>query len=206
MFFVWANLLLLLSNSISLDYKNRNIFTLEGEKWKSLPKSEYYYISNFGRAKSTKNKRILILKQSIDTAGYLRVGMNHKSVTKAEKIHLMVLSAFVKKPFENAQVNHIDGDKLNNNLSNLEWLTAKQNMKHAYSKGLLGSLKGFDSPKCRLSKKEILAIFNSKKTQKETAVKFDISHHHAWGIKNGIYWSEVTGKKYIGKGKYKTAV
>lgn len=105
------------------------------EIWKDVPGYEgLYEISNTGSVKSCyKNK---FLKQRISTNGYWIVDLtkNHKKSVK--RVHRLVSLAFIptvaRKPF----VNHIDGNRLNNNASNLEWCTQSENVSHAYRIGL----------------------------------------------------------------------
>jgi hypothetical protein len=81
------------------------------------------------------------LKQRLSANGYLRVGLR-TGATEYEKpttchIHRLVAEHFVKRADSNMQVNHIDGNKLNNHASNLEWVTGSDNIKHAIKSGLL---------------------------------------------------------------------
>ena len=76
------------------------------------------------------------LKAAYDKYGYLRVGLNKNNKKYSKLVHRLVLSSFEDNPMNKPQVNHIDGVKSNNKLSNLEWCTESENSIHAYSKGL----------------------------------------------------------------------
>lgn len=83
----------------------------------------------------------IVMRQTKSKTGYWTVatrlgGRNGKSI--CVKVHREVAFAFVDNPFEYEMVNHVDGDKLNNHRSNLEWCNAKHNMTHARDNGLLG--------------------------------------------------------------------
>jgi hypothetical protein len=102
------------------------------EIWKRIEGYDDYEISNFGRVKSFKNKRNSygkILKPTSDTHGYLHVHLCKDEKVKTAKIHQLVAIAFLNyKPDRvNSVVNHIDGNKTNNYLSNLEIVTSRKN-------------------------------------------------------------------------------
>ena len=113
------------------------------EIWKPVPGFEDRYgVSNFGRVKSIKRVcktekgvRIVpekILNGSLDTYGYLFVVLSKDGKHKNYLIHKLVMSAFTCNPENKPQINHLDGNKLNNNLTNLEWSTAKENINHKF--------------------------------------------------------------------------
>ena len=92
-----------------------------------------YQITSFGRVFSLRNKSFLVL--SNDTKGYQRVQLfNHGK--KNYKVHRLVAEAFIPNPENKPQVNHIDGNKQNNHVENLEWCTNQENQRHAWSVGL----------------------------------------------------------------------
>ena len=85
-------------------------------------------MSNTGKVCSTlKGKRNL--KPALDNAGYLKVNLGRY---RTRNIHRLVAETFILNPEEKRDVNHKDGNKLNNNVSNLEWVSHSENIKHSY--------------------------------------------------------------------------
>lgn len=124
--------------------KTFKIDTIYGEVWKDIQGFEgYYQISNFGRVKSctriaAKGKRLSeqLLKGSSVENDYLRVMLYKNSKYKTCRVHSLVAKHFLNKNNNNLVVNHIDGNKLNNHVDNLEYVTYSGNMHHAYNNGL----------------------------------------------------------------------
>lgn len=102
-----------------------------------------YQVSNLGKVKSLSrkkwcgssyaNRNETILKEYIRNK-YYAVKLSKDGKTKHFKVHRLVAEAFIKKP--ELQVNHIDGNKQNNRVDNLEWVTQKENIEHAIKIGL----------------------------------------------------------------------
>lgn len=122
----------------------------------------------------------LLLAQQQDKFGYVCVGLtvNHWKV-KTKKVHRLVAEAFIPNPENKPQVNHIDGDKTNNCVENLEWVTAKENMQHAFRIGLhkgscYGKL-GKDNPQAKvvlqIKNGEIIAEFYGLREAAESVSK-----------------------------------
>ena len=70
------------------------------------------------------------------SCGYMIVTLCHEGVRKNKRVHRLLCEAFLPNPENKTQVNHIDGNKLNNCLLNLEWVTPKENSRHAVDTGL----------------------------------------------------------------------
>jgi hypothetical protein len=111
------------------------------EQWKDIPDYEgYYQISNLGRVKSLEKtlivndrKRIykpLIKKPHISKRGYWVVGFCKNKKESQKKIHRLLAIYFIDNPKKYPQVNHIDNNKLNNKISNLEWVSNRENACH----------------------------------------------------------------------------
>lgn len=105
---------------------------LDGEIFKDIKGYVgHYKISNFGRCISIKSSG-MIIEWSIGKRGYATVCLSKDNKKKTITVHSLVLSAFVSDRPQGLVVNHKDGDKLNNQLQNLEWVTLKENALHSY--------------------------------------------------------------------------
>lgn len=76
------------------------------------------------------------LKGQVDRGGYLRVQLWIEGTRHYRSVHRLVAENFIDNPEGKTEVNHIDGDKSNNRVENLEWVTRCENMSHAVSTGL----------------------------------------------------------------------
>lgn len=117
------------------------------EIWKDIEGFENYQISNLGRIKSKERivsnfcrtyvKKEEILKTHVMKTGYLAIVLRDKEQKKhLLKIHRLIAENFIPNPNNYTQVNHIDGNKTNSSIENLEWCTPSQNTRHAIKNGL----------------------------------------------------------------------
>lgn len=135
------------------NYKKALVQDLQGEVWKEVKGYEgLYQVSNFGRVKSLlrfnnyynaiykeqkkriQKERLLNIRKT--PRGYLQVCLTANSLSNNKLVHRLVAEAFIPNPLNKPQVNHIDGNKENNKVSNLEWMTSQENNKHAHKIGL----------------------------------------------------------------------
>ncbi|MCF0126444.1 MAG: HNH endonuclease [Clostridia bacterium] len=150
-----------------------------------------YLISEDGKIFNSKTKKFL--KGSLDKDGYRRFSLNGFNAS----VHRMIMETY--KPVENMEkleVNHIDGNKLNNTLENLEWCTREENMAHLVSSGLSSkcSMKGSKNGRAKLDEDKVREI---KKLLKEGLSLSEIGAIYGVGkttisdIKNGKRWKHV---------------
>lgn len=116
-------------------YLSINIDLLPNELWLPVVGLEQYYaISNHGRVYSLRYKRLL--RPASASNGYLIVDLRLDMSHNYRRVHRMVAESFIPNPDNKSYVNHIDGNKLNPRIHNLEWVTAKENSQHAVKTGL----------------------------------------------------------------------
>lgn len=121
---------------------------------KYLPCKGYpkYEVSNYG---NVRNKHTGTVRKQTDRGGYKKLRIDNKDIA----IHRLVADAFFDGDHTNLQVNHIDGDKSNNNLGNLEWVTPSENVKHAFATNLKQPSGGI--PAIRIKDKKSGVIYDS---------------------------------------------
>ena len=110
-------------------------------------------VSNFGEVKSHRK----IIKGEITSGGYCRVHISHNGVEYKFLVHRLVAEAFIPNPKRLPEVNHIDGNKQNNSVDNLEWCTRSQNTSHAFKTGLR-NYNGCKNPHSKLTQSDVETI------------------------------------------------
>ena len=156
-----------------------------------------YYVQDDGKIFSERTNKILSVQ--LDKDGYEKVQMMSTDGKRHRySVHRLVLENF--NPIENMnefQVNHIDGNKRNNNLSNLEWVTCSENLIHAHKIGLKNQ-SGEHNNASKLTEEQVKEIINMllehKYTYGQIAEKFGVSDEAIGGIKRKERWKYLTEK------------
>lgn len=125
--------------------------------WKTIQCEPLYEVSNYGEVRHKKRKHILKPKKTI--WGYYRVCLSRPGTKNGKwySLHRLVAITFIPNPNSLPQVNHRDGDKTNNNVSNLEWVSAKENIAHAKQVGLIKD--GDTYSNTRIHKEKLVEVF-----------------------------------------------
>lgn len=98
------------------------------ETWTTVVGFPNYEVSTYGRVRKADGHEPIAAETHCK--GYLRVNLFLGGKRYHRKVHRLVAEAFLKNPFEKSQVNHIDGNKQNNCMWNLEWVTDEENKEH----------------------------------------------------------------------------
>lgn len=149
------------------------------EEWIDVKGFEQYQVSNLGRVRRTK-----VLKPRMSGGGYYVVSLCVDGKAKNHYIHQLVAFNFIQKPEGSyIVVNHIDGVKTNNNLSNLEWTTQSKNISHSYDtglrhktsesgyKGVRAVKNGFMTRICRDNKTTYVGTYDTKEKAYDAYIK-----------------------------------
>lgn len=135
-----------------------------------------YQVSSLGRVRSgprfgTKGG---ILKLKVDQKGYLSIKLSKNGIIKTFRVNRLVAVAFIINQKNKPQVNHKDGIKSNNEIDNLEWCTARENVYHRDN--ILGKHnRGEAQANSKLTKKSVLQIRQSNLKQKDLAELYSVT-------------------------------
>lgn len=161
-----------------------------GEEWRDVIGYEgRYRVSNLGRVSGTK-----ILSPQVNNAGYYVVHLYRDGQRSIALVHRLVAFAFVLRPFGSSEVNHLDGVKLNNPASNLEWVTRIENVRHSIATGLVRYYKHGVVGTCPLTGDQIAfpSQAEAERTLSSTGKNSSAIHHCLIGKKKSAYgyvWS-----------------
>lgn len=151
------------------------------EVWKPI-EGHNYEVSNHGKIRHMNTMRII--KPEVHDNKYLRVKLNKRNY----KVHRLVGLYFISNPENKPEINHKDGNKLNNHVDNLEWVTPKENTKHALDNGLV----------LRLDSKTVINIYKDFWVEHmkmyEVMKKYNISKGVASSIKYKNAYQDVLSK------------
>lgn len=160
------------------------------EVWVDIKDYEgHYRVSNYGNVHSLKSN--IILKPSI--AGqykYLKVHLCKKGKSKGFYIHRLVGQHFIPNPETKYSINHKDGNKFNNHISNLEWATGTEQNNHAYKNKL--KLAGENCNLSKLKEEQVIEIYNDQKSKlKDLAKIYNVSEGLISMIRRKLLWKQL---------------
>jgi hypothetical protein len=158
------------------------------EIWKKIEGFGNYSVSSEGRVKNDK----IFLKLSYNKRGYSQVVLWNENKNKIQTIHRLVAQAFIPNPDNKPEVNHIDYNKTNNHVSNLEWATKKENEDHALQNGL--KVKGEQNGGSKLTEIEVIEVrklFKEGWLKKDLAQKFGITRNSISNIIKRKFWTHI---------------
>lgn len=165
-----------------------------------------YQVSNYGDLKGLERKTFnkgtnleniikeKILKKPKDKDGYIRYCLFKDDKRFSKYAHRLVALMFIDNPQNKPQVNHIDGNKENNHVDNLEWVTAKENTRHALDLGLSYQEPGEKHHMSKLTEKDIFNIrelYKNKTTQKKISLLFNVSQTQIHRIVTNKRWKHL---------------
>lgn len=181
------------------------------EEWKPIKGYEgLYEISNCGRVKGIDRKTRVIRKghsqemrvpEKIFTGykgktHYCQVALYKDGIKKHMQVHRLVAEAFIPNPDNKRQVNHIDGNKQNNIVTNLEWVTPSENILHSFKTGL-NPCSGEKNFQAKLTKEQVTEIKrvykkgDKKYGSRPLARLYGVKHSSIYAITHGLTWREV---------------
>lgn len=163
---------------------------IDGEEWRDIEGFEgIYQISNYGRVKSFQKGTVKILKPTLHTGGYLTLNLGRH---KKFKIHRLVAKHFIPNVLNLPEIDHINGNKMDNYFKNLEWVTLRENKRRAFNNFLYPS--GEKCSKAKLTNEQARWI-------RKNYVPFDPEYGESalarkFGVDRGVIKGIVTGKTY----------
>ena len=171
------------------------------EIWKDIKGFEgCYQISNKGRVKSlarqcgTHYQQEKIRKLSLTKDGYVKVRLMSKDKDITARVHRLVAEAFIPNLENKPTVNHIDGNKENNCVENLEWATLEEQMQHAYDNNLKVAHRGEANSQAKLTQEQVEEI---KKTYKKNSKEYgSVALSKKYGVSHRTIFNVLQNKTY----------
>lgn len=160
--------------------------------WKDFIYSDIYEVSNTGLIKNKSTGKCL--KPYLKKSGYVAVYPFFNKKQKEFLLHRLVALHFINNSQNKPQINHKNGNKQDNSILNLEWVTAKENVQHSYSSGLKFGRKGVKHHNSKLSETDILEIkklLTAKVPQFLIGEMFDVKQQQISKINTKKRWGHI---------------
>lgn len=160
------------------------------ETWKTIPFEAEYEVSDYGRVRNKTTCKVKSLRYN--KGGYLRVTLYPSG--KTYTIHQLVCRTYLGEPLSGQEVNHINGVRDDNNLTNLEWVSRSANCKHRDTVLRRDKWEGTSNPANSISEDVIRKIKYGdfpNKTNKEIGEIFGVSREHTRRIRKGLRWKHI---------------
>lgn len=170
-----------------------------------IPTYDGYFCTKDGQIGSSVNpskSAPKILSPLIINTGYKTVHLALKEKNKRVTVHRLVAMTFIPNPFGYRCIDHLDSNRLNNCVSNLEWVTYSQNTKRMLAKGDHVILKGQDSPSARLLEAQVLDIYHrvvDGESVPSLCAEYGVSDSTVNAIITGVGWKHL-GLKPVFRG------
>lgn len=161
---------------------------LDGEEWRDIPGwGGRYSISNLGRTRTNYidyvNQTGLCLRRIIYTIriprvhpkGYRYIGLSERGRRVLIGVHKLIALAFIPNPEGKVNINHLNGDKLDNRIENLEWCTLAENLQHAWRTGLIKPLQGMNHGSSLINDDIVRAIRATVVDYKDNEIKYRVA-------------------------------
>lgn len=172
----------------------KTLSEIRNETWKDISGYDgIYQVSDFGRVRSVKKNRIM--NQCKKSNGYLHLALSKNGEVKYFHVHRLVAMAFLPEVPGKGHVNHKDGIKDNNDVSNLEWCNRSENMQHAYDMRLQPVRYAMNSAARKLTENQVLCIINLRKNGeliKNIAAQYNVTATCISYIVNRKCWNYLT--------------
>lgn len=160
-------------------------------EYKTIPNHPRYEISKEGTIRTKVSLKIK--SQYVGSTGYYMVSFSYSNKSKPLRVHRLIAETYIPNPESQPEINHKDGNKLNNDIANLEWVTHLENMQHANKTGLMNN-RGSNNGTSKLKEADIPKIrelLKTKLSQQKIANMFNVSRSAILMIHLNKRWSHV---------------
>lgn len=162
---------------------------MKDEVFKKVTVCDTYSVSNYGRVRNDKTNAILAPR---DLRGYKRVSLWYSKKANDHRIHRLVAQAFIPNPDNKPEINHKNGIRNDNRVSNLEWCTGIENSRHRAETLEQGdTFKGRKNGNSFLADEDVLAVRSSSLSRKELSEKYGVSITQIGRIITRKLWTHI---------------